>query len=107
MPTLNEGPCNSTANTDITDQLFLHLAELGPGLVTAGDRGFEPRLARSWTRRDSMTLAFDLDPRATWQDGVPVTAQDVVFTFARARKPPLAPNLAVGAAHRLSDRAIR
>jgi peptide/nickel transport system substrate-binding protein len=93
VPTLNEGPLASTPNTDVTDQLFLRLADLGPSLMTTGDRGFEPRLARSWTRRDSVTLVFDLDPRATWQDGAPVTAQDVVFTFARARNPTLAPNL--------------
>jgi len=93
VPTLNEGAQASTANTDLTDQMFLHLAELGPTLLTAGDRAFEPALARSWTRRDSVTLVFDLDSRATWQDGVPVTAQDVVFTFARARNPMLAPRL--------------
>jgi peptide/nickel transport system substrate-binding protein len=93
VPTLNEGAQSSTANTDVADQLFLHLADLGPTLLTAGDHGFEPRLARSWTRRDSVTLVFDLDPRATWQDGVPVTAGDVVFTFARARNPALAPGL--------------
>ena len=93
VPTLNEGAQSSTTNTDVADQLFLHLADLGPTLLTAGDRGFEPRLARSWARRDSVTLVFDLDPRATWQDGVPVTAQDVVFTFARARNPTLAPKL--------------
>ena len=62
--------------------------------MTAGDRAFEPALAKSWTRRDSLTLAFDLDPRATWQDGVPVTAKDVVFTFGRARDPAIAPGLA-------------
>jgi peptide/nickel transport system substrate-binding protein len=94
VPTLMEGPQASIANSDIADQLFLHLAELGPTLMTSGDRAFEPRLARSWTRRDSVTLAFDLDPRAAWQDGVPVTAKDVVFTFARARDPALAPRLA-------------
>ena len=29
-----------------------------------------------------------------WQDGVPVTAKDVVFTFGRARDPAIAPGLA-------------
>jgi peptide/nickel transport system substrate-binding protein len=94
IPTLMEGPHASIANTDIADQLFLRLAELGPTLITAGDQAFEPRLARSWTRRDSVTLAFDLDPRAKWQDGVPITAKDVVFTFGRARDPAIAPRLA-------------
>jgi peptide/nickel transport system substrate-binding protein len=94
VPTLMEGAQASVGNFDIADQLFLKLAQLGPTLMTAGDRAFEPLLARSWTRRDSLTLAFDLDPRATWHDGAPVTAADVVFTFARARDPSLAPRLA-------------
>ncbi len=82
IPTLNvEG-----TNRDVADLLFLRLAELGPTLNTVGDRGFRPVLARSWTRRDSVTVAFDLDPRARWHDGTPVTSNDVVFTFERARK---------------------
>jgi peptide/nickel transport system substrate-binding protein len=78
----------------VADQLFARLGQLGPTLITSGDRAFEPLLARSWTRRDSVTLAFDLDPRATWHDGVPVTAADVVFTFERARNPAMSPGLA-------------
>src|ERR1051326_5865188 len=63
------------------DLVFLKLADLGLGLNTLGDSGFVPRLARSWKFEDSVTLAFELDPRARWQDGVPVTAADVAFTF--------------------------
>lgn len=94
IPTLMEGAASNQGNKELADQLFLRLAELGPTLLTAGDRNFVPSLARSWTRRDSVTLAFDLDPRARWQDGVPVTARDVVFTFGRARNPAIAPQLA-------------
>jgi peptide/nickel transport system substrate-binding protein len=93
IPTLIEGPANNVANLELADQLFLKLAVLGPTLLTAGDRNFVPQLARSWTRRDSVTLAFDLDPRAKWQDGVPVTARDVIFTFNRAKDPSIAPRL--------------
>jgi peptide/nickel transport system substrate-binding protein len=93
IPTLMEGAASTLGNMELADQLFLRLAELGPTLLTAGDRNFVPLLARSWTRRDSVTLAFDLDPRARWQDGVPVTARDVVFTFGRARDPSIAPKL--------------
>jgi peptide/nickel transport system substrate-binding protein len=93
IPTLMEGPAATAGNLELADQLFLRLAGLGPTLLTAGDRGFVPLLARSWTRRDSLTLVFDLDPRARWQDGVPVTARDVVFTFERARNPAIAPRL--------------
>lgn len=94
VPTLLEGTRNSTANQEIADQLFLRLAGLGPDLVTDGDRGFVPLLARSWTRRDSVTLAFELDPRARWHDGAPVTSRDVLFTMKRARDSAIAPRLA-------------
>jgi peptide/nickel transport system substrate-binding protein len=94
VPTLIEGSRNTLANQDVADQLFLRLAEVGPGLVTAGDQGFVPMLARSWTRRDSLTLVFDLDPRARWHDGAPVTSADVLFTMRRARDTAIAPRLA-------------
>ncbi len=94
IPTLMEGAQSNLANFEIADHLFLRLARLGPALLTAGDRGFVPQLARAWTRRDSVTVAFDLDPRARWHDGAPVTARDVLFTFGRARDPALAPKLA-------------
>ncbi|HYF39479.1 MAG TPA: ABC transporter substrate-binding protein [Gemmatimonadales bacterium] len=94
IPTLIEGPAASVSNLELADQLFLRLAGLGPTLLTAGDRGFVPLLARSWTRRDSLTLVFDLDPRARWHDGTPVTSKDVVFTIKRAKDPAIAPRLA-------------
>jgi peptide/nickel transport system substrate-binding protein len=94
VPTLMEDMQNTTANAEIADHLFLRLAGVGPGLVTAGDRGFVPLLARSWSRRDSLTLVFELDPRARWHDGAPVTARDITFTFGRARDSTIAPRLA-------------
>jgi peptide/nickel transport system substrate-binding protein len=94
VPTLMEGAAANVANMEIADQLFLRLAGLGPTLLTAGDRNFVPLLASSWSRRDSVTLVFDLNPRARWQDGVPVTARDVVFTMERARNRSISPRLA-------------
>lgn len=94
IPTLMEFAANNVANIEIADQLFMRLAGLGPTLLTAGDRDFVPLLASSWSRRDSVTLVFDLNPRARWQDGVPVTAGDVVFTMERARNRSVAPRLA-------------
>lgn len=65
----------------INDLVFDHLAEIGDSLNTVGDAGFEPRLARSWEwARDSMFIAFRLDPAAKWHDGVSVSAGDVRFT---------------------------
>jgi peptide/nickel transport system substrate-binding protein len=93
IPTLMEGPEASVGNLDVADQLFLRLAEIGPKMVTSGDSDFMPALAKSWTRRDSITLAFDLDTRARWHDGVPVTPRDVVFTMARAKNQEVSPRL--------------
>jgi peptide/nickel transport system substrate-binding protein len=71
----------------VSDMVFLPLAQIGDDLGYIGDEGFEPRLARSWTLEDSITIVFELDRRATWQDGEPVTAHDVAFTFDLYRDP--------------------
>lgn len=86
---------NDNANREISDLLFLRLADLGPSLSTTDEASFLPRLARRWIRRDPRTLVFELDPRARWHDGTPVTARDVVFTFARARDTTVDRQLAV------------
>jgi peptide/nickel transport system substrate-binding protein len=85
---------NRVADNEVADLLFLRLANLKPGGATSGEGGFEPSLATGWTRRDSVTLAFDLDRRARWHDGQPVTARDVVFTFGLARDSAVSPTLA-------------
>ena len=47
-----------------------------------------PSLARSWTVSPSgSTYTFHLDPRAKFQDGVPVTAADVEFTVLSMLNP--------------------
>jgi peptide/nickel transport system substrate-binding protein len=82
----------------VADRIFCRLAELKLDLNTVDDSGFRAVLARSWEHRDSITIVFHLDPRARWQDGAPVTGEDVAFTFAVYRdaavNAPLAPNLA-------------
>ena len=43
---------------------------------------FSPQLATSWEfSQDNRTLTFHLRSNARWSDGVPVTAEDVRFTF--------------------------
>src|ERR1041384_3417173 len=66
---------------DIFRQVFLKLADIGPDGNTVGDQGFEPQLAQRWEWTGPLTLTLHLDPRARWQDGPPVTAPDVAFTF--------------------------
>lgn len=47
-----------------------------------------PGLARSWTvSPDGLLYTFELDPRATFSDGRPVTAEDVIFTLQRIVDP--------------------
>jgi peptide/nickel transport system substrate-binding protein len=62
----------------ITDLLYDRLAEIGDDLNTVGDRGFRKQLADRWEwAADSLSIAFHLDPRARWHDGVPVRASAV------------------------------
>jgi len=91
VPTL----LGAKANSDVSDLLFWRLARPGPGMVTTDEKSFEPQLARSWSRRDSLTLVFELDPRAKWHDGVPVTSRDVLFSFARMRDSTVDPQRAL------------
>jgi peptide/nickel transport system substrate-binding protein len=72
----------------VADLLYDRLAEIGQNLNTIGDGGFEARLARKWTwSTDSLSVAFDIDPRARWHDGAPVRATDVRFTLAVLKDP--------------------
>ena len=75
----------------VTDVLFDHLAEIGDGMSTLGDGGFQPRLAKSWDwSRDSMSIVFHIDPAARFHDGVPVRASDVRYSFKLINDPALA-----------------
>lgn len=66
----------------VQDQVFDRLAEIDQSLTTVGDKTFTPRLARHWTwAPDSLSIAFEIDPRARWHDGKPVTAKDVQYSF--------------------------
>lgn len=59
------------------------------GLVKPGDKGqFMPDLATRYTvSSDGLQWKFYLNPKAHWQDGVPVTANDVVFTAKLVTNP--------------------
>lgn len=49
---------------------------------------FKPALARRWAvSEDGRTFTFELDARARWSDGVPVTAEDVKWTFDAVMAP--------------------
>jgi peptide/nickel transport system substrate-binding protein len=83
------------SNNDVAELLFLRLARPGDVALLTDERRYLPELARSWRRRDSLTLAFELDPRARWHDGTPVTARDVVWSFGRMRDSTVDPQRSV------------
>jgi ABC-type transport system substrate-binding protein len=59
------------------------------GLLSFNDAGqIQPELAESWELTDPKTYVFKLRPNATFQNGEPVTAEDVKasFDFIRAEK---------------------
>lgn len=67
---------------NIRDQLYDRLADIGDDLNTIGDQGFKPQLADRWEwSKDSLSIAFHVNPRARWHDGQPVRANDVRFSF--------------------------
>ncbi|MEO7963679.1 MAG: peptide ABC transporter substrate-binding protein [Gemmatimonadaceae bacterium] len=70
------------------DMLFEQLAMIDDELHFIGDKTFTPRLSDRWEwSKDSLSIAFHIDPRAKWQDGKPVVAADVKFTFDLIRNP--------------------
>lgn len=66
------------------------------GLMGVGPDGLRPVLAESYkVSEDGTIYIFMLRPDATFSDGTPVTAQDVVFTISKAVDPRLkSPELA-------------
>jgi peptide/nickel transport system substrate-binding protein len=71
----------NTATQEVVDQLFESLAKLD-GVNPIGDTHMSPVLADRWTwSPDSLSIAFHINPRARWHDGVPVTAEDVRYSF--------------------------
>lgn len=78
----------------VVDQVYDRLAKMPASMNTVGDVGYEPQLAKSWQwSRDSLSIAFNIDPRARWHDGQPVRASDVAYTFRVDKDPKTATQL--------------
>lgn len=63
---------------------FLPLVELNSNLE------FDGMIASSITTEDNIHFTVNIDEAATWSDGQPVTADDVVFTVLKLASPKLA-----------------
>lgn len=72
----------NSVDRDITSLIF-------EGLTTSNDYGeIIPDLAKSWTvSQDGLEYLFELRDDVLWQDGLPFTAQDVVFTITTMSDP--------------------
>ncbi|MGZ0711584.1 ABC transporter substrate-binding protein (plasmid) [Coraliomargarita sp. W4R53] len=65
------------------------------GLVSIDAQGaIQPGLAESWEQPDDVTYVYELRDDAQFQDGTPVTAEDVVFSLEQARDESSSPGLA-------------
>ncbi|MDQ5840857.1 MAG: ABC transporter substrate-binding protein, partial [Chloroflexota bacterium] len=72
---------DQTVGRDIGDQIYERLAYLEPRASPIDPASYRQGLAQRWERIDSLTWRFHLRPGARWQDGRPVSADDVVFSF--------------------------
>jgi peptide/nickel transport system substrate-binding protein len=79
---INPLTARTQVDRDLVALLFRGLAKLGP------DGTLVPDLARSWTAaEDGRSYTFYLGDDDRWEDGQPVTVDDVVFTVGLASDP--------------------
>lgn len=91
LGSVNELTAYTTAvNNDLLFRMFLHLMEESPDF-TDSPPTFRPRLAESWDWSDDrLSITFHLRDDVVWSDGVPVTAEDVRFTWRAQTHPDVA-----------------
>ena len=87
--TFNSMMANETSSSDITGRMFVGLADFDN--ATQKDA---PLLAKSWElAADNLTWTFHLREGAAFSDGHPITAEDVLFSFAVAYDAKLHPSV--------------
>ncbi len=81
IDTLNPLVGIETQDSTAYGMIFPQLVQYGPGLRLVGD------WAKSWTHSaDGKVWTFHLRPGGKWSDGVPLTAQDAVWTIQTTLK---------------------
>ena len=78
IDTLHPSDYSTTIELNVLNQLYDTLIYMNPD----GAHDPEPRLAETWeASEDGLTYTFHLRDDATFHDGTPVTAEDVVFSL--------------------------
>lgn len=67
----------TTPNEALVSHIFEPLVRMSP------DMQLQPSLAKSWKATDENTWTFTLDEKATFSNGDPFTANDVILSFCR------------------------
>ena len=81
---------STNITTEVARRLFLQLLQERPDFAT-GPPTMAPQLARAYEwGPDRKTLTFRLRDDVVWSDGVPVTAEDVRFTWQAQTSPEVA-----------------
>ncbi len=74
---------NNSFSSQLFSAMFDTLLDINP--ATLND---EPLIAERWSISDDKTVfTFWLDKKATWSDGMPITAADVKWTFDAIKNP--------------------
>lgn len=69
-------------------------ATLAEGLVTVdADGQLQPALATSWEQTSPTSYVFEIDSEASFQDGTPLTMDDVLASIEAARNPEISPSI--------------
>lgn len=86
-PTLEHQQITGVSGGKVVLALFEGLCAQHP----TQDEGIVPGAAERWESSDDMKKwTFHLRPRATWSDGVPITAHDFIFSYRRMLEPKFA-----------------
>ncbi|QYH35240.1 ABC transporter substrate-binding protein [Salinibacterium sp. M195] len=80
------------AESGILNYYIASIAQEGLVSIDA-DGALQPGLAESWEQPDDVTYVYELREDAMFQDGTPVTADDVVFSLEQARDETSSPGL--------------
>jgi len=76
---LDPARTNDLESLEVAEQVYGRLVRFSPGRLEP-----EPDLATSWTvSADGTVWTFELRPNMRFQDGTPVDAEAVVFSFER------------------------